>query len=96
MGVRCSPLLLKEELKIMVDAVGSVGSAVGKGWLLDVDAIVLDEVHYLSDISRGTVWEETVSSFTCRTAFGSSIISYPYMCEVDLVVLEPEIYPNFL
>lgn len=23
--------------------------------------IVLDEVHYLSDISRGTVWEEIVS-----------------------------------
>lgn len=30
--------------------------------LFHVDAIVLDEVHYLSDISRGTVWEEIVSS----------------------------------
>ncbi|KAG0628562.1 hypothetical protein M758_1G035800 [Ceratodon purpureus] len=38
----------------------SVGSILGKGWLVDVDAIVLDEVHYLSDISRGTVWEETI------------------------------------
>ena len=27
-----------------------------------VSAIVLDEVHYLSDTSRGTVWEETVCS----------------------------------
>ncbi|GAU47042.1 hypothetical protein TSUD_240000 [Trifolium subterraneum] len=31
----------------------------GRG-LVDVDVIVLDEVHYLSDISRGTVWEEVV------------------------------------
>lgn len=31
--------------------------------LSDVDVIVLDEVHYLSDISRGTVWEEIVSNF---------------------------------
>ena len=70
----------------MVNAVGSVGSAVGKGWLLDVDAIVLDEVHYLNDISRGMIWEEIVSSFTCCTAFGTSIASYLYMCEVDLGV----------
>lgn len=27
---------------------------------MNVDVVVLDEVHYLSDISRGTVWEETV------------------------------------
>lgn len=25
-----------------------------------IDTVVLDEVHYLSDISRGTVWEETI------------------------------------
>jgi replicative superfamily II helicase len=31
-----------------------------EGRLFEVDVIVLDEVHYLSDISRGTVWEETV------------------------------------
>lgn len=30
--------------------------------LLHVDVIVLDEVHYLSDISRGTVWEEIVGT----------------------------------
>lgn len=30
------------------------------GRLMNVDVVVLDEVHYLSDISRGTVWEETV------------------------------------
>ena len=38
-------------------SVGIVSSGSG---LFDVDAIVLDEVHYLSDISRGTVWEEIV------------------------------------
>lgn len=31
--------------------------------LFQVDVIVLDEVHYLSDISRGTVWEEIVRNF---------------------------------
>ncbi len=39
---------------------GSVGSIEEGGRLMDVDVVVLDEVHYLSDISRGTVWEETV------------------------------------
>ncbi|KAF3656151.1 DEAD-box ATP-dependent RNA helicase ISE2, chloroplastic [Capsicum annuum] len=38
----------------------SVGLASSDGGLLHVDVIVLDEVHYLSDISRGTVWEEIV------------------------------------
>ncbi|CAL0311939.1 unnamed protein product [Lupinus luteus] len=38
----------------------SVGNASSGGGLFHVDAIVLDEVHYLSDISRGTVWEEIV------------------------------------
>lgn len=28
--------------------------------LTNVEAVILDEVHYLSDISRGTVWEETI------------------------------------
>lgn len=41
-------------------SVGVVSSGSG---LFDVDVIVLDEVHYLSDISRGTVWEETVCWF---------------------------------
>ena len=40
----------------------SVGMASSGTGLFHVDAIVLDEVHYLSDISRGTVWEEIVSS----------------------------------
>lgn len=30
--------------------------------LFHVDVIVLDEVHYLSDMYRGTVWEEIVSA----------------------------------
>ncbi|XP_040377451.1 DExH-box ATP-dependent RNA helicase DExH15 chloroplastic isoform X2 [Oryza brachyantha] len=38
----------------------SVGMTASEGRLFQVDVIVLDEVHYLSDISRGTVWEETV------------------------------------
>ena len=39
----------------------SVGMATSASGLFHVDVIVLDEVHYLSDISRGTVWEEIVS-----------------------------------
>ncbi|KMT07198.1 hypothetical protein BVRB_6g155210 [Beta vulgaris subsp. vulgaris] len=42
---------------MLYQSVGVVSSGSG---LFDVDVIVLDEVHYLSDISRGTVWEETV------------------------------------
>ncbi|KAK4429909.1 DExH-box ATP-dependent RNA helicase DExH15 chloroplastic [Sesamum alatum] len=38
----------------------SVGMASSESALSHVDVIVLDEVHYLSDISRGTVWEEIV------------------------------------
>ncbi|KAK3013328.1 hypothetical protein RJ639_009299, partial [Escallonia herrerae] len=38
----------------------SVGMVASEGGLFHVDVIVLDEVHYLSDISRGTVWEEIV------------------------------------
>ncbi|KAI4328322.1 hypothetical protein L6164_020684 [Bauhinia variegata] len=38
----------------------SVGNASSGSGLFHVDVIVLDEVHYLSDISRGTVWEEIV------------------------------------
>ncbi|KAL3824204.1 hypothetical protein ACJIZ3_020233 [Penstemon smallii] len=38
----------------------SVGMASSESGISHVDVIVLDEVHYLSDISRGTVWEEIV------------------------------------
>ncbi|KAM6563046.1 hypothetical protein CsatB_023044 [Cannabis sativa] len=38
----------------------SVGMVSSGHSLFHVDVIVLDEVHYLSDISRGTVWEEIV------------------------------------
>ncbi|KAG1327060.1 putative DExH-box ATP-dependent RNA helicase DExH15 chloroplastic [Cocos nucifera] len=38
----------------------SVGMISTESRLFHVDVIVLDEVHYLSDISRGTVWEEIV------------------------------------
>lgn len=45
----------------------SVGMTSSGGKLFRVDVIVLDEVHYLSDISRGTVWEEIV----CTLIFAS-------------------------
>ncbi|XP_078430901.1 DEAD/DEAH box helicase isoform X2 [Wolffia australiana] len=38
----------------------SIGMISSGSRLFEVDVIVLDEVHYLSDISRGTVWEEIV------------------------------------
>ena len=40
----------------------SIGESVsdGDGRLDDVGVVVLDEVHYLSDAYRGTVWEETI------------------------------------
>ncbi|KAH7365328.1 hypothetical protein KP509_18G021200 [Ceratopteris richardii] len=38
----------------------SIGTSEEGDQLHKVSAIVLDEVHYLSDISRGTVWEEVV------------------------------------
>ncbi|GER32299.1 helicase [Striga asiatica] len=38
----------------------SVGIDSSESSLAHVDVIVLDEVHYLSDMSRGTVWEEIV------------------------------------
>ncbi|CAA0834735.1 DEAD-box ATP-dependent RNA helicase ISE2-chloroplastic [Striga hermonthica] len=38
----------------------SVGMDSSESALAHVDVIVLDEVHYLSDMSRGTVWEEIV------------------------------------
>uniref|UniRef100_A0A2P2KHL4 Uncharacterized protein MANES_05G093300 n=1 Tax=Rhizophora mucronata TaxID=61149 RepID=A0A2P2KHL4_RHIMU len=38
----------------------SIGMASSGSGLFCVDVIVLDEVHFLSDISRGTVWEEIV------------------------------------
>ncbi|GMH01661.1 hypothetical protein Nepgr_003500 [Nepenthes gracilis] len=42
---------------MLYQSVGIMSSGSG---LFDVNVIVLDEVHYLSDISRGTVWEETI------------------------------------
>ncbi|KAL6562585.1 DExH-box ATP-dependent RNA helicase DExH15 chloroplastic [Orobanche gracilis] len=38
----------------------SVGIDISESAVLRVDVIVLDEVHYLSDLYRGTVWEEIV------------------------------------
>lgn len=54
-----SGALLTPNFCVGIFSVGMSSSGTG---LFHVDAIVLDEVHYLSDISRGTVWEEIVSS----------------------------------
>ncbi|XP_024542488.1 DExH-box ATP-dependent RNA helicase DExH15 chloroplastic-like isoform X1 [Selaginella moellendorffii] len=35
-------------------------SAGNEDVLQDLDVVVLDEIHYISDLTRGTVWEETV------------------------------------
>lgn len=48
-------------MKLTVNCLCSVGMVSSGHSLFHVDVIVLDEVHYLSDISRGTVWEEIVS-----------------------------------
>ncbi|KAJ6313353.1 hypothetical protein OIU77_014787 [Salix suchowensis] len=42
---------------MLYQSIGMVSSGSG---LFHVDVIVLDEVHFLSDISRGTVWEEII------------------------------------
>ena len=47
-----------------------------EGRLFQVDVIVLDEVHYLSDISRGTVWEETVCYCITRVNHVCSCYSF--------------------
>ncbi|KAG6497748.1 hypothetical protein ZIOFF_045653 [Zingiber officinale] len=44
-------------ISVYFSSIGMISSA---SRLFQVDVIVLDEVHYLSDISRGTVWEEIV------------------------------------
>ncbi|XP_042399064.1 DExH-box ATP-dependent RNA helicase DExH15 chloroplastic-like [Zingiber officinale] len=57
---REAPILIMttEILRNMLyQSIGMISSA---SRLFQVDVIVLDEVHYLSDISRGTVWEEIV------------------------------------
>lgn len=51
----------------------SVGVVSSESGLLHVDVIVLDEVHYLSDISRGTVWEEIVRAFEFQVLMLSSL-----------------------
>jgi len=35
--------------------IGKVGTS-----LVDVEAVVLDECHYMNDRQRGTVWEESI------------------------------------
>lgn len=54
----------------------SVGVVSSESGLLHVDVIVLDEVHYLSDISRGTVWEEIVRASPCQKLFMLFLLYY--------------------
>lgn len=68
------------QLRIVVFSC-SVGMVSSESGLFDVDVIVLDEVHYLSDISRGTVWEEIVSTFLIHN---SVFISFIHSYEVKL------------
>lgn len=61
----------------------SVGMASSESGLFHVDVIVLDEVHYLSDISRGTVWEEIVS--ICYLGFSfvvSNLVTHVLLIEL--------------
>lgn len=60
-------------------SVGNVSSGSG---LVNVDVIVLDEVHYLSDISRGTVWEEIVSMIYCLSCF--AVFAHDLACLISL------------
>lgn len=57
-----SLLQLGTSLSRFVDPSCRIGMTSSESALFGVDAVVLDEVHYLSDISRGTVWEEIVSN----------------------------------
>ena len=41
-------------------AAGAAGSDAADYRLDDVGVVILDEVHYLADANRGTVWEETI------------------------------------
>lgn len=63
------------QLRIVVFSC-SVGMVSSESGLFDVDVIVLDEVHYLSDISRGTVWEEIVSTFLIHNSVFHHIYTF--------------------
>lgn len=96
-------IILSVKLKLIVEntvlvnciyisscSVGNVSSGSG---LFHVDVIVLDEVHYLSDISRGTVWEEIVStiSYLCliHNLHGYSHLTHD-MCSILQVIYCPK------
>ncbi|KAK7309827.1 hypothetical protein RJT34_06880 [Clitoria ternatea] len=50
----------EEQINALKDIGPNVGNVSSGSGLVHVDVIVLGEVHYLSDISLGTVWEEIV------------------------------------
>ncbi len=57
-------MLLEEEPERFIRNEGAVigesGNSAGYGPLADVEYIIFDELHYLSDIGRGPVWEEAI------------------------------------
>ena len=71
----------------------SVGMASSGSGLFHVDVIVLDEVHYLSDISRGTVWEEIVSKFDFWNSFISAV-SMVNVCSPRFEIFSGDLLPK--
>lgn len=63
--------------------------------LFHVDAIVLDEVHYLSDISRGTVWEEIVSS-SSSSSFTISLWFFLFRLKIYWFSVSFEFFSGYL
>jgi len=48
-------LVMTTEIFRNMAPIGKVGTS-----LVDVEAVVLDECHYMNDRQRGTVWEESI------------------------------------
>ncbi len=66
--------------------------------LQDVSYVIFDEIHYINDIERGTVWEESIIfapqhiKFVCLSATIPNIISFAEWMqsvrEIDITVVE--------
>lgn len=76
---------LDRRLFIFPCSVGRVSSDSG---LFHGDVVVLDEVHYLSDISRGTVWEEIVRTFHSPSISSIFFRSYFTECSLGLTIVQ--------
>ena len=68
------------------------------GRLQDVSYVIFDEIHYINDIERGTVWEESIIfapqhiKFVCLSATIPNIVSFAEWMQsvrdVDIKVIE--------